>query len=480
MYKLFDYQQEIREKMDEFFRENGQRLLIQAPTGTGKSIIMCDWIESLRNQGKPVYFVTHSKNLLRQFSEHLDSLGIQHGVVSAGYPTTRDKIQVISAQSLMSRLHKLDEPYALLFEEAHHSTNATFTKILDEWSSCKLVGMTATPQRTDGASLGDVYEKMIVSRPVRWFIDNGYLSDYSYFVPHELDTEGIRKVMGDFDRKALEEKLRKTTWRIGSIVENYQKYADGRTAIAFGTSIADSEGIAERFKAYGYDMKPLHSQMEEDLYDVIHDCKIGKRKLISCCDIIGEGTDIKGLEAMLDGRPTQSLVIQMQHWGRVLRAKYADGYDLSTKEGRLEAIAMGGKPKAVILDFSSNYTRHGLPDDERTWSLEGNGKSVEKSAPSLKVCPRCHRPISKSSEECPFCSYKIEVSSRQRTPIKEINGSLVTVSSFPVSDNSVKKSVHKRESVENSIFHRSLINLISNRTLKNIVRTARKIAKGFV
>ena len=429
MYKLFEYQQNIRDKMDDYFNHGGNRLLIQAPTGSGKSVIMCDWIESVRNNNKPIYFVTHSKNLLRQFSEHLTEIGLPHGLVAPGCPTLKYKVQVISAQSLMNRAHLLDEPYAVLFEEAHHSTSATFKKILDLWPHCKLAGMTATPERPDGTPLADIYDEMILSPSVRWFIDEGYLSDYEYYVPNELDTSGIHRVMGDFNKKELDERLKQSTGRIGSLVENYRKYADGKVGIAFGTSIADSEEIADRFNLAGYNMKPLHSKMSEDLYDVLNDCKTGKQRLISCCDIVGEGTDVKGLEVMLDARPTQSLVVQMQHWGRVLRTKYATGYDLSTREGRLAAIEAGGKKKAIILDFSSNYTRHGLPDDEREWSLKPKNKKIKEKA-TLKRCPNCQRPIPVISSVCPHCGYVFTRAQTARSPIQEKDGELVNIKSM--------------------------------------------------
>ena len=76
---------------------------------------------------------------------------------------------------------------------------------------------------------------MILSPSVRWFIDEGYLSDYEYYVPSELDTSGIHRVMGDFNKKELDERLKQSTGRIGSLVENYRKYADGKVGIAFGT-----------------------------------------------------------------------------------------------------------------------------------------------------------------------------------------------------------------------------------------------------
>lgn len=430
MYKLFEYQQNIRDKMDDYFNHGGNRLLIQAPTGSGKSVIMCDWIESVRNNNKPIYFVTHSKNLLRQFSEHLTEIGMPHGLVAPGAPTLRYKVQVISAQSLMSRAHLLDEPYAVLFEEAHHSTSATFKKILDLWPHCKLAGMTATPERPDGTPLADIYDEMILSPSVRWFIDEGYLSDYEYFVPSELDTSGIHRTMGDFNKKELDERLKQSTGRIGSLVENYKKYADGKVGIAFGTSIADSEEIADRFDSAGYNMKPLHSKMSEDLYDVLNACKNGTQKLISCCDIVGEGTDVKGLEVMLDARPTQSLVVQMQHWGRVLRTKYAPGYDLSTKEGRLAAIEAGGKKRAIILDFSSNYTRHGLPDDEREWSLKPKNKKKLQEKSTLKRCPNCQRPVLRTVSNCPYCNYLFVTAHTTARKIEEKDGELVNIKSM--------------------------------------------------
>ena len=429
MYTLFEYQQKIRDKMDDYFNHGGNRLLIQAPTGSGKSVIMCDWIESVRNEGKPIYFVTNSRSLLTQFSDHLSEIGLPHGIVAPGAPTLRYKVQVISAQSLMNRAHLLDEPYAVLFEEAHHSTSATFKKIIDLWPRCKLAGMTATPERPDGTPLADIYDEMILSPSVRWFIDEGYLSDYEYYVPSELDTSGIHRIMGDFNKKELDERLKQTTGRIGSLVENYQKYADGKVGIAFGTSIADSEEIANRFNIAGYEMKALHSKMSDNLQEILNKCRTGEQRLISSCDLIGEGVDVKGLEVMLDARPTQSLVVQMQHWGRVLRTKYASGYDLSTREGRLAAIEAGGKKKAIILDFSSNYTRHGLPDDEREWSLKPKNKKkvVEKS--TLKRCPSCQRPVPRLVPTCPYCNY-LFATARRPNKIEEKEGELINIKSM--------------------------------------------------
>ena len=158
-------------------------------------------------------------------------------------------------------------------------------------------------------------------------------------------------------------------------------------------------------------------------------CRNGEISLLSSCMSIGEGTDVKGLTVSLDCRPTQSLTIYLQHAGRVLRTKYAPGYDLSTREGRLAAIEAGGKGKAIILDFSSNYSRFGLPDDEREWSLKPKSKKKTQEKSTLKRCPSCQRPIPVNSENCPYCGYLFSEVKRKRE-ILERQAEMVNVKSI--------------------------------------------------
>lgn len=428
-YKLFDYQEEAVQQITDFFNHGGHSTILQLPTGAGKSLTAVEFIKRCREDNKPVYFLTHSKNLLWQFSDHLTEYGVPHGIISSGSPVLKYKIQVISAMSLKSRIHLLPEPSYIIAEEAHHSASNMFTEIFKYWPHAKILGLTATPERLDGKPL-DMYENIITLHQVRWFIDNGYLSDFDYYAPNDLDTSGIHKSMGDFNKKELDELVKNQKSRVGQIVENYKKYAEGLPAIAFATSIEDSENIAERFINAGYDMHALHSKMKGDLMKELEKCRNGDISLLSSCMSIGEGTDVKGLSVSLDCRPTQSLTIFLQHAGRVLRTKYAPGYDLSTREGRLAAIEAGGKKKAIILDFSSNYTRFGLPDDEREWSLKAKQKEKKvREKGTLKRCPSCQRPIPINSELCPHCNYLFAEVKRKRE-ILERQAEMVNVKSL--------------------------------------------------
>jgi superfamily II DNA or RNA helicase len=430
MYDLWDYQETNVAAVIDFFDHGGKSVVLQQPTGTGKSLVATAFIQRFKEQSKPVYFITQSSNLLWQFSETLTEYGLRHGIIKAGCPTLRYRVQVISVQSLLSRINQIDEPFALIVEETHHAASEQFKKVFAKWPNVKLLGLSATPSRPDGKPL-DMFEHLIQSPQLRWFIDNYYLSDYEYFVPAEVNTEGLHHQCGDFKKSELNERLDEDTARIGNFVKHYQKYANNLPGIAFGVSIADAESIGRKFVEAGYNMKALHSGIS-DVQELLKQAKKGVYPLISTCDLIGEGTDIKKLECMMDGRPTESIVIQIQHWGRPLRAVYAPGHDLSTIDGRRAAMIAGGKGKAQILDFSSNYLRHGLPDDERVWSLQGAVKV--KTASKYKRCPNCQRPVPTFASTCPYCAYSFPVIAAEVIETPEREGELIPISELKSMD----------------------------------------------
>jgi DNA repair protein RadD len=416
--KLFDYQEENLEATLDFFNHGGRSMVSVLATGTGKSVIAKAFMKAIRSEKKTIYFLTHSKQLLRQFSEHLTEIDIKHGIIAPGYPVLRYKVQVISVQSLANRYTMIDAPDFIIFEECHHAPANMFKQTLDYWPHAKLLGYTATPGRPDGTPL-DMFEHMEFPHQVRWYIDQGYLADFDYYVPAELDTSTFHHTAGDFNKKELSEVNK---GRIKSFVQAYQKYSVNKSGIAFGIDIADSERIAKEFSQSGHSMTALHSKTP-DLEKVFSGIKDTPGVLLSSCDLIGEGTDIKGLTVEIDARPTESIVIKMQHSGRVLRAQYAPGHDLYTKSGRLAALAESGK-RAKILDFCSNFIRHGLPDEDREWSLEAR-KKIDKGVSELKKCPACERPILRVLMECPHCHYVFERAIPQPRALNEKDGELV-------------------------------------------------------
>jgi len=421
---LWDFQENNVNKAIDFYDHGGRSLVISQPTGTGKSLVAREIVNRFYTSNKPVYFITHSKNLLWQFSDHLVDIGLRHGIIAPNHPIIRYKIQVISVQSLKKRMKMLDEPALLIFEEAHHSSSKTFRDILDYWTHSNLLGITATPNRPDGTPLGDIYEELILSPQVKWFIENYYLSDYEYFAPEELDTSGIHHRYGDFVKSEILEAVDKKAI-IGNLVDHYNRFAPGLPGIISSVSIKHSEDIAAQFLERGINTQAIHSKMKGDVKTIIGKLKAGGVDLISFCDMLGEGVSVNGLSALIMGRPTDSLTIDLQQIGRILRAVYAKGHDLSTKNGRHAAMEEGGKGKAIIIDPVNNYIRHGLPDDDRTWSLEGKTKT-DKGTITLKRCPECLRPVNIGVRVCPFCEFVWPETTADRIP-EEKAGQLINV-----------------------------------------------------
>ena len=132
----------------------------------------------------------------------------------------------------------------------------------------------------------------------------------------------------------------------------------------------------------------------------------GSVQVLVACDIVSEGTDIPGVVCAINLRPTTSLGLHIQQAGRALRPIYAPGFDLSTRTGRLAAIAAGPKPRAILLDHAANCFRHMTVDEPQEWALEGRKKRAGKGTPamSLTQCPKCLRPH-KPAPRCPHCGH---------------------------------------------------------------------------
>lgn len=278
--------------------------------------------------------------------------------------------------------------------------------ILRHWPNAKLLGMTATPQRIDGKGFDDIFDEMILGPSMRDLITAGYLSDYEYYAPASVDMDGVHQVGGDYNAKESVDRVDRKVIT-GSAVEHYRRYADHQPAIASCVSIAHSEHVAQEFRDAGYRAIAVNSRMDQlEVKRAIAGLKDGTTEILTQCEMLGEGVDIPAATCLIGLRPTASLVIYLQHCGRVLRKSK-------------------GKDKAIILDHVGNWSRFGLPDDEREWSLKGKPKGA-KDPSKYKRCPECLRPVLVSAKKCDFCGYVWEYEAHERMPA-EVEGQLVSI-----------------------------------------------------
>jgi DNA repair protein RadD len=397
-----------------------RRVLFCLPTGGGKTVIFSFIVHQVSSRAKRVYIVAHRIEIIRQISKALTRQGVAHGIVSPDDPQTADMVQVCMIQTLNNRLAKMPRPDLLVIDESHHIVSDSYRKITDAWNTLQL-GVTATPERLDGKGLGDCFDTLVQGPSARTLIDAGSLCDFLYLAPpSELDLSEIHSRGGDYALEELAAAVEKSQI-VGDAVKHYAQYLGGKPAVAFCISVAHAEAVAERFRAAGWRAASIDGKMSKGVREgILLDLDEGRLDVLASCDLISEGFDVPEIAGVILLRPTKSLALHLQQVGRSLRPK-RDG------------------SKAVILDHVGNCLRHGLPDWDREWSLDGKVKRA-KAAP-IAVCSLCFQalkaPVRKFDVEdcdgacCPEtgeifpCPYLVEKPGKPRTVLQEVDGELV-------------------------------------------------------
>lgn len=412
---LRDYQQEGVNALRQRFRAGDRNVLYQLPTGGGKTVVFSYITEGASRRGNRVLILVHRQELIRQTSASLDDIGVPHGIIAPGFTPSWDNIQVASVQTLVRRLHKIHPPNLIISDECHHAGAASWGKIFNHFSAANILGVTATPVRLDGKGLGrdsgGVFDSMVNGPAVSTLIDRGFLATPKIYAPPVgADLSNLRKKYGEFVGAETAAALDKPVIT-GCAVGHYKKLAHGVPAIAFCASVAHAEHVAEQFRAAGYQAASIDGTMHDnDRKRRIRDLGNGGLHVLTSCDIISEGTDIPIVGAAILLRPTASLGLYLQQVGRALRM-----YE--------------GKTQAIILDHVGNVMRHGLPDEDREWTLEGErqGGKAKPKEPELKVkqCEKCYA-VHVAAPVCPTCGYVYEVVARE---IPQADGELQEISS---------------------------------------------------
>lgn len=369
MFDLRPYQEILVGHTREAFRAN-RRVLIVAPTGSGKAVILAYVAYHAAARGNRIILVVHRDELLTQLSGSLSEMSVPHGRIQPGWPRTEEPVQIAMVQTLTRRLHRIINPPDLLFfDEAHHVVSKSYKRIADYWPNARVLGATATPLRLDGRGLGEVFDTMIVGPGTRALIDAGWLADFDYRAPPvDIDMSGVSTVLGDYNVEQLAAATDKP--RItGDVIEHYKSYLGGRPAIAFCVRVSHAENVAAAAAAAG--IKAV--SVDGDTPPAERAARIaglanGNTELLTSCMIVGEGLDIPAVSGAILLRKTKSLAMYLQWIGRTLRLKRDNS-------------------RALILDHVNCVDAHGMPDADRAWTLSGKPPGVAPTA----TCFRCYR-----------------------------------------------------------------------------------------
>lgn len=414
---LFDdglhwWQFDLLEEVAALFAAGHRRVLLQCPTGGGKTVMALSALLSARRLGLLAMFLVHRKELLRQTSLRFTSSQLDHSFVAAEFPFDPEAgLLLAGVQTLIRRLDLVLPPVLIIVDECHHAVSNTYAEILERWPDAFILGLTATPERLDGRGLEEQYDVLVEGPSPAWLIENGFLSPYDYYAPEIPDLTGVASTGGDFQREAAAAVMNQPKL-IGSLIEHYLQYANGGQGIVFAQNRQHSRKIADGFRAHGIPAMHVDGDTPKDDRDHFDAAfRAGDIRIGTNVALFGEGYDVPGISYLGIGAATKSLINHLQWCGRVLR--YVPG------------------KRAVICDHAGNALPSvlggrglGLPDDEREWSLLG--RAARKAAGkddvfSITQCLECFRVYPSTAKTCPGCS-----ASRPATPriIREQEGKL--------------------------------------------------------
>lgn len=434
MLQLRDYQTKCVAGIRECFRNLIESVLLVLPTGGGKTVIFTYIAQQSSLRKKRVLILVHRVELLRQTSNALNRFDVEHGMINPQYtPNFNANVQVASVQTIIKRLNYFTAvnwyPDTIIVDEAHHATAGSWKKIIEYFPESKVIGVTATPIRSDGQGLGrkcgGMFDELIEGPNMPWLMDEGFLVRPRIFgTPEKLDLSDVHTKMGDYNKNDLSNLVDKPKI-IGSAVEHYRKLCPNTPTIVFCVSVAHAEHVAQEFRNAGYRFYSIDGSTDDLMRkQLIDGLTNGSVDGLTSCDLIGEGTDIPRATTAIELRPTQSKGLNFQQRGRVLRPVYAPGFDLETREGRLASIAASEKPYAFILDHVGNTERHGLPYDVQEWTLDGEtkkrGKKNQEVAIRVDMCESCFA-VYEPAPVCPMCGHVNK--KRDPTP-KQVEGEL--------------------------------------------------------
>jgi len=368
---LRPYQQAAVDAARAYLRGGARSVLLVAPTGAGKGTIAAHLLSAAAAKGRRALFAVHRAELVRDIAARLQRQGVARVAVEMGGETARDPsalVTVATIQTLAARDYADAEAALLIVDEAHHAACSTYRATLDRCPSAKVVGLTATPERHDGRGLGDVFDHLVVVASVAELTAQGYLVPARVFAPA---TKG----------KTLAE----------SPAEAYLARADGRRAIVFCASIAHARETAEDFRARGVRAAAVDSE-SESRGDNLQAFSRGELDVLTNVAILTEGYDDPSVACVIVARGVGHAGAWLQIVGRALRP-------------------CPGKADALILDLRGNVHLHGLPEDERRWTLTGTKAIEDVEELPLRQCPGCggvFRASEWTDATCPACGFTIK------------------------------------------------------------------------
>jgi superfamily II DNA or RNA helicase len=379
----------LLDQIDAAITTGHRRLIAQAPTGFGKTIVAAHRLRLLQDAGRRAIFTVPALSLVDQTIEKLFAEGVTDvGVIQASHRKTNPArlIQVATPQSLQRR--EIPDADEILLDEVHIWFSKLYPKLLSDprFADVPIIGLTATPW---SRGLGKHFDRLIVGATTEQLIEDKYLSPFRSFAPASPDLTGVRTMAGDYHEGDLADAVNKTAL-VANVVETWQARAENRPTLCFAVDRAHAKHLQLQFQAAGICAEYIDAYTEvADRLAIAERFHAGEVKVVCNVGCLTTGIDWD-VRCIILARPTKSEILYVQMVGRGLR----------TAEGKADCL---------ILDHSDNHTRLGFVTDIHHDELDdGEPKRAaiaEKTEALPKKCIKCTFLKPPKMLQCPCCGF---------------------------------------------------------------------------
>ena len=374
---LFCYQEEMKHHVFTKW-DTMDNVMVQMPTGTGKTVLFASIVRDIRNwiiangSNSHILILAHVRELILQAVDKLKRRGIDAGIIMSGIPQNLNKIvQVASIQTFMSpknRDHMAQQHFDfIIIDEAHHSMAPRYHDLWDFFPTSKKLGVTATPWRMDHSGFTTIFDDIVLSHPIEWFVKEGYLSNYDYIsiapnshIQHEINSIDRFGVDGDYLEEELINLFDKDSIR-AKLYESYAQFCEGKKGIIYAINRQHATNIKNTYAAHDVRIEMIDGTTPKTVREeFLEDFRTGRLQVVVNVNIFSEGFDCPDIEFIQLARPTKSLAMFLQQIGRGLRISK-------------------NKEKSLILDNVGLYNRFGTPMANRHWHYHFIGHESDAS-----------------------------------------------------------------------------------------------------
>ena len=331
-----------------------KRVLLVAPTAFGKTATASVLITWAVAKGKRVLFLVHRREIVKDTHRRLTASGVPCGLVMAGEPADPlFNVQVASVQTIAAREFHPPADF-VVWDECHHCAADTYRAIHAQYPDAHHLGLTATPERADRVGLRDAFDELVIGATVRELqetIDpatgHPYLAACDVIAPDGRQ-EGLAEQPAD-------------AW---------VRLAGGRPTVAFCKTRSDSLALTEALTKLNVQARHIDGTTPtRERETTLAEFAAGRVQVLSNVYVLTEGWDCPRAKVCLLARGCGSEGTFLQMVGRVLRAYQGE--------------------RALLIDLAGAVHEHGLPDEDRTFTLDGIARKPKEKREPLRQCEAC-------------------------------------------------------------------------------------------